>query len=58
MADERQTVVVTAAAQDEILEKVSMAIKIRSLGQDIPCFFHQCGRWLAEVGYMYQADNS
>lgn len=56
-ADERQTVIVATAAQDEILKKVSIAIRIRSLGQDISCVFHQCGRQLAEVGYTYQADD-
>lgn len=58
MADERQTVIAASAAQDEILEKVSMAVRIRSLGQDISCFFYQCRRQLAEVGYTYQADDS
>lgn len=38
--------------------KVSMAITIRSLGEDIPCFFHLYRRQLSEVGYIYQPDNS
>lgn len=40
VGDERHTVIVATAAQDAILEKVSMAIRIRSLGQDISYFSH------------------
>lgn len=58
MADERQPVIITTAAEDEILEKARMDIRISSLGQDTSHFFHQCRWQLAEVGYTYQADDS
>lgn len=43
------------AAQDEILQKVSMAIRIRSLQQDIVSFTSVGGS--LEVEYTYQADD-
>lgn len=51
LADERQTVIVTTAAQDKILETVRVAIRIR-LRKDIASFFQQCRTQLVEVRFL------
>lgn len=57
LADERQTVIVTTAAQDEILETVRVVIRIRRL-QDIASFFQQHRTQLAGVRVLSSYRNS
>lgn len=58
LADERQTVIVTTAAQDEILETVRVVIRIRRLRHDIASFFQQHRTQLAGVRVLSSYRNS